>query len=77
MCFVCMCLCGVPVFSETQNENNNRKFVFIILHVDHKQVLLEIFHKPRTSSLHTEAHKRIRILYGLSAQFFASAFSYI
>ena len=55
-----LCVC-VSVISITEKQITVESSNFSILHLYHIQMLLEPFHKDRTKTLCTGAHKRILI----------------
>ena len=70
---VCLCVC----YQHNLKTNYSRNIKFGILYLYLIQMLLETFHKDRTKTLCTGAHKRILIHYGLWTKFRVSEFSYI
>ena len=68
---VCVC------YQHNSKTNYSRIFKLGILHLCHRQMLLETFYKDRTKTLCTGAHKRILMHKGLWTKFLISEFSYI
>ena len=54
---VCLCIC----YQHNSKTNYSRNIKFGILYLYHVQMLLETFHKDRTKTLCTGAHRRILI----------------
>ena len=67
----------MSVISITQKKITVKKINFGIQHFYHIHMLSENFHKDRTKTLCTGAHKRILMHKGLWTKFRVSDFSYI